>query len=88
MGYREVTIRLWGKGVASRGKVRGSDVTAVRRLVRCGQLILSKIDARNGSLGMVLPELDGAIVSNDFPSFELSDAERCLPGFMSWLRPV
>lgn len=83
--YHEVTIRLWGKGVVSRGKVRGADVTTARRFVRSGQLILSKIDARNGALGMVPPELDGAIVSNDFPSFELQEAGRCLPGFMSWL---
>lgn len=83
--YHEVTIRLWGKGVVSRGKVRGADVTTARRFVRSGQLILSKIDARNGALGMVPPELDGAIVSNDFPSFELQEAGRCLPAFMSWL---
>lgn len=83
--YHEVTIRLWGKGVVSRGKVRGADVTTARRFVRSGQLILSKIDARNGALGMVPSELDGAIVSNDFPSFELQEAGRCLPGFMSWL---
>ena len=83
--YHEVTIRLWGKGVVSRGKVRGTDVTTARRFVRSGQLILSKIDARNGALGMVPSELDGAIVSNDFPSFELQEAGGCLPGFMSWL---
>lgn len=83
--YHEVTIRLWGKGVVSRGKVRGADVTTARRFVRSGQLILSKIDARNGALGMVPSELDGAIVSNDFPSFELQETGRCLPGFMSWL---
>ena len=83
--YHEVTIRLWGKGVVSRGKVRGADVTTARRFVRSGQLILSKIDARNGALGMVPSELDGAIVSNDFPSFELQETGGCLPGFMSWL---
>ena len=83
--YHEVTVRLWGKGVVSRGKVRGADVTTARRFVRSGQLILSKIDARNGALGMVPSELDGASVSNDFPSFELRDAGGCLPGFMSWL---
>jgi len=83
--YHEVTIKLWGKGVVSRGKVRGSDVIAVRRVVRANQLILSKIDARNGAIGMVPPELDGAIVSNDFPSFEFRDATHCDPAFMGWL---
>jgi type I restriction enzyme S subunit len=32
--YHDVTIKLWGKGVVSRGKVRGSDVVSVRRVVR------------------------------------------------------
>lgn len=80
-----MTIKLWGRGVVSRGKVRGSDVVSLRRFVRANQLILSKIDARNGAIGLVPCELDGAIVSNDFPSFEFRDAERCDPAFMGWL---
>lgn len=83
--YHEVTIKLWGKGVVSRGKVRGSDVVSVRRVVRTNQLIMSKIDARNGAIGLVPPELDGAIVSNDFPSFDFRDPERCDAAFMGWL---
>ncbi len=83
--YHEVTIKLWGKGVISRGKVRGSDVSTARRVVRANQLILSKIDARNGAIGLVPDELDGAIVSNDFPSFEFCGAHKCDPAFMGWL---
>lgn len=83
--YNEVTIKLWGKGVISRGKVSGSDVVSVRRVVRANQLILSKIDARNGAIGLVPPELDGAIVSNDFPSFEFRDPDLCDAAFMGWL---
>ncbi len=83
--YDEVTIRLWGKGVISRGKVRGADVTTPRRVVRANQLILSKIDARNGAIGLVPQELDGAIVSNDFPSFEFADSTQLDPAFMGWM---
>jgi type I restriction enzyme S subunit len=83
--YHEVTIKLWGKGVVSRGKVRGSEVVSVRRVVRANQLILSKIDARNGAIGLVPPNLDGAIVSNDFPSFEFRDPVLCDAAFMGWL---
>lgn len=83
--YQEVTIKLWGKGVVSRGKVSGSEVVSVRRPVRARQLILSKIDARNGAIGLVPPELDGAIVSNDFPSFDFRDENRCSPAYMGWL---
>lgn len=83
--YHEVTIKLWGKGVISRGKVSGSDVVSVRRVVRANQMILSKIDARNGAIGLVPSELDGAIVSNDFPSFEFRDPNQCDSEFMGWL---
>lgn len=83
--YHEVTIKLWGKGVISRGKVRGGEVVTARRVVRADQLILSKIDARHGAIGMVPRELDGAIVSNDFPSFAFRDARRVDPRFMGWL---
>lgn len=83
--YDEVTIRLWGKGVISRGKVRGTAVTTPRRVVRANQLILSKIDARNGAIGLVPQELDGAIVSNDFPSFEFADSRQLDPAFMGWM---
>lgn len=82
--YHEVTIKLWGKGVISRGKVRGADVGATRRFVRANQLIMSKIDARNGAIGLVPPELDGAIVSNDFPSFGI-DTDRIDSAFLGWL---
>ncbi len=83
--YHEVTIRLWGKGVISRGKVRGIDVTTPRHIVRANQLILSKIDARSGAIGLVPEELDGAIVSNDFPSFEFIDRTQFNPTFMGWM---
>jgi type I restriction enzyme S subunit len=83
--YDEVTIRLWGKGVISRGKVRGADITTPRRVVRADQLILSKIDDRNGAIGLVPQELDGAIVSNDFPSFEFADCSQLDPAFMGWM---
>lgn len=35
--YDEVTIKLWGKGVVSRGKVCGSDVVSARHVVRANQ---------------------------------------------------
>lgn len=83
--YHEVTIKLWGKGVVSRGIVLGSEVVSLRRFVRANQLILSKIDARNGAIGLVPVELDGALVSNDFPSFSVADADRCSVAFLGWL---
>lgn len=83
--YREVTIKLWGKGVVLRREASGTEMAASRRaVVRQGQFILSRIDARNGAFGLVPKLLDGAVVSNDFPSFNLN-LERLEPRFLEWL---
>ncbi len=83
--YKEVTVRLWGKGVALRREVGGAEIAASRRLkVNTGQFILSRIDARNGAFGLVPDSLDGAVVSNDFPVFT-PNADRILPSFLSWM---
>jgi type I restriction enzyme S subunit len=83
--YREVTVRLWGKGIVERGTRTGAEIAGDRRfVVRPGQLLLSRIDARNGALGIVPNNLDGAVVSNDFPSFEL-DRGKIDPQFLGWM---
>ncbi|MEK7474695.1 MAG: restriction endonuclease subunit S [Candidatus Coatesbacteria bacterium] len=83
--YREVTVKLWGKGAILRRVVKGADIAAERRLrVRANQFILSRIDARNGAIGIVPSELDGAVVSNDFPAFTVDD-KAILPEYLGWL---
>lgn len=83
--YAQVTVRLWGKGVGLRGRVRGAEVAASRQLrVRQNQFILSRIDARNGAFGLVPADLDGAIVSNDFPAFDVN-TYRLDPSFLQWM---
>ena len=83
--YAQVTVRLWGKGVVLRGRVLGREVAASRQVaVRGSQFILSRIDARNGAFGLVPPELDGALVSNDFPVFDV-DSTHVMPEFLAWM---
>jgi len=83
--YREITVKLWGKGVVQRGVVSGAQIAGSRRFVaRTGQFILSRIDARNGATGIVPVELDGAVVTNDFPVFDL-DQTRINPSFLGLL---
>lgn len=83
--YREITVRLWGKGVVLRGIVKGRNVLAERRHVARGdQFILSRIDARNGAMGIVPNELDGAILSNDFPVFKVAQ-DQLVPSYLGWL---
>lgn len=83
--YREVTVKLWGKGVVLRREVTGAEIAASRRLVvRRQQFILSRIDARNGAFGLIPDSLDKAVVSNDFPVFNL-DTQRVEPKFLEWI---
>ena len=82
--YRELTVRLWGKGILCRGTVLGSDVGTPRRVVSKNQLVISKIDARHGAAGLVPEDLDGAVVSNDFPTYSVND-KKAIPEFVGWL---
>jgi type I restriction enzyme, S subunit len=83
--YRQITVKLWGKGVVLRGILTGAETAASRQIVaRRGQFILSRIDARNGALGIVPPELDEAVVTNDFPVFNVVE-NRLLPTYLGWM---
>jgi type I restriction enzyme S subunit len=83
--YREITVRLWGKGVLERSRVIGAEIAGGRRFTaRAGQFIASRIDARNGAMGIVPDSLDGAVVTNDFPLFNLN-VDRLLPSYIGWL---
>jgi len=83
--YRQITVKLWGKGVVLRCISKGTEISASKQLVaRSGQFILSRIDARNGALGLVPADLDGAVVTNDFPVFNI-DGKRLLALYLGWM---
>ncbi|WP_133510307.1 restriction endonuclease subunit S [Candidatus Thiosymbion oneisti] len=83
--YKEVTVRLWGRGVSLRGIKLGSEISSLRRLqVTPGQFIVSRIDARHGAFGVIPKELDGAVVTNDFPVFT-PNLDRLSADFLGWL---
>ncbi|MCC6958859.1 MAG: restriction endonuclease subunit S [Dehalococcoidia bacterium] len=83
--YSEVTVRMWGNGVVLRRRAIGAEIAAERRaVVRARQFILSRIDARNGAFGVVPESLDGAVVSNDFPSFRGAEGRLDI-AYLGWL---
>ena len=49
--------------------------------VSSGQFIYSRIDARNGAYAIIGPELDGFVVSKDFPVFDINES-KVLPHFL------
>jgi type I restriction enzyme, S subunit len=74
--YKQVTIRTNYKGVVLRGTQDGSTILTKNQFaVSAGQFILSRIDARNGAFGIIPEELEGAIVTNDFLSFDINEDE-------------
>jgi type I restriction enzyme, S subunit len=80
--YKQVTVRLFHKGVVLRGEKLGSAIQTARQWqVHQGQVLLSRIDARNGAIGIVPAELNGAVVTNDFWAFEINSA-RAIPAFL------
>jgi type I restriction enzyme, S subunit len=83
--YREITVRMWGKGVELRGTLTGADMSGSRRFVaHANQFIVSRIGAEKGAMGLVPPDLEGAVVSNDFPLFNVDDSKVLAP-FLQWL---
>lgn len=68
--YKQVRVRYHGKGACLRREVQGAEVATKRQhIAHAGYLIVSKIDARYGAIAIVPKDLDGAIVSQDFPVF-------------------
>lgn len=83
--YKQVTVKINNGGVVARndGQLKkGSEIGTKRQtIVHAGQFIVSKIDARNGAFGIIPNDLEGAIVTNDFPVFDV-DNTKVLPQFM------
>jgi restriction endonuclease S subunit len=72
--YKRVTVKINNNGVIPRDTVKGVNIgTKKQFLAKSGQFIISKIDARNGAFGIIPNELDGAIVTNDFPLFDVNE---------------
>jgi type I restriction enzyme S subunit len=83
--YKEVTVRINGKGVVERRQVQGVGIAADRRYrATSGQFIISRIDARHGASGLIPNDLDGAVVTNDFPLFDVAK-DRLDPAFLGWM---
>ena len=80
--YNRLTVKLFGKGISLRDCVLGKDIGVKRQyLVRPGQFVVSKIDGKSGAMGIIKDEFDGAIVTQDFPVFNI-DATKILPEYL------
>lgn len=79
--YQRVTVKVRNNGIEERDKETGKNIGTKRQFkIHTGQFLLSKIDARNGSMGIVPKELDGAVVTQDFLPYEI-DTTKVNPDF-------
>src|SRR6266496_5412642 len=83
--YARLTIRMNGNGIVLRDRVPGHEIGTKKQFIaRAGQLVLSKIDARNGAFGILPGECDRAIITGNFWAFD-ANGERLSPAYFSFL---
>lgn len=81
--YKRVTIKLYNGGVFLRDIEIGKNIgTKKQFIIKEGQFLLSKIDARNGAFGVVNNDVDGAIITGNFWTFDV-DYLKINPNFLS-----
>jgi hypothetical protein len=80
--YKRVTVRSSDKGVELRDIVRGKDIKRKRQFViKEGQLIIAKLNPTSGAVGIVPPDLDNAITTDEFSTYTVKK-EIVLPEYL------
>ena len=70
--YKRVTIRINHNGVSLRDTEIGKKIgTKKQFILKSGQFIVSKIDARYGAFGIAPDEVDGAIITGNFWAYDV-----------------
>lgn len=83
VSYKQITLKTNGGGAVLRDIKQGKNIgTKKQYVVSAGQFIMSKIDARNGAFGVVGINLDGAVVTADFPVFDVVK-EKVTPEYLT-----
>jgi restriction endonuclease S subunit len=83
--YTRVTIRLYNNGVSLRDSEIGKNIgTKKQFVIKKGQFLVSKIDARNGAFGVATEEIDDAIITGNFWTFDV-DYSKINPHFLTLL---
>ncbi len=79
--YKRVRVKF-NNEVVLRDKVNGIEILTKKQFrIAKGQLIVAKIGASNGALGIVPDELDDAIVTSDFLTYTI-DKSKILPEYL------
>jgi type I restriction enzyme, S subunit len=82
--YKRARVQSHGQGIILRDEVYGSEIkTKKQQAARTGEFLVAEIDAKVGGFGIVLPELDGAVVSSHYFLFQI-DENKCSKEWLNW----
>jgi type I restriction enzyme S subunit len=74
--YNRVTIRINHNGVSLRDSEIGKKIgTKKQFILKAGQFIVSKIDARYGAFGIAPDEVDNAIITGNFWAYDVDKSK-------------
>lgn len=83
--YKQVTVQMHNQGIVLRTEQEGSDIGTKKQFsISKGQFLISKIDARNGAYGIVPEELDGAVITGNFWTYNIN-TKKVLPKYLTYL---
>ena len=83
--YKRVSIKLYNGGITLRDIKLGVNIGTKKQFrIKKGHFLLSKIDARNGAIGIVPESCNNAIITGNFWDFEI-DTNKADPQFLSLL---
>ncbi len=83
--YKRVSIKLYNGGITLRDIELGVNIGTKKQFrIKQGHFLLSKIDARNGAIGIVPESCNDAIITGNFWDFEI-DTDKADPQFLSLL---
>jgi hypothetical protein len=84
--YRQVTVAVRHRGLRLRRVCEGSEIRSPGQAsVAEGDILFSRIDLWQGAIGIVGRDLEGAVVTRDFPVFRLADNDSAARQFLRYV---
>jgi type I restriction enzyme S subunit len=84
--YRQITVAMKHRGLRLRRHCLGRDIGSPGQCyVEEGDVLFSRIDLRNGAIGIVPKSLAGAVVTRDFPVFVLDNPTQTRLAFLLFM---
>lgn len=83
--YSQITVAMRHRGLRLRRICYGSDIKSPGQCsVKEGDVVFSRIDIRQGAIGFVGKDLEGGVVTRDFPVFRFNDTDDVCKQFMRY----